>query len=253
MPRSRQAVTTCWRSDARRRRDRDDHLVGLGAVEHARQVVGRAEHLEARDRACPACAGRRRRSRPARCAGRGCGAARTPPAGRRCRRRRSAPRAPRARGCVPRAGRSTIARAPRSARRVTNASVSRKSSAMHAARRVVLADREEEQDHDQRRRVETTTALQDRLEVLLVDEPPELRVEAEQREDRELHRRPTNDDRVRQQLLVAVRDARVEAQDVREVVGEREQARVDADLPEAADVDGCGQRLSCGARPRGEV
>ena len=38
MPRSRQAVTTFWRSDARRRRDRDDHLVGLGVVEDARRA-----------------------------------------------------------------------------------------------------------------------------------------------------------------------------------------------------------------------
>ena len=47
MSRSRQAVTTFWRSDARRRGDGDDHLVGLGVVEDPRQVVGRAVHAVA--------------------------------------------------------------------------------------------------------------------------------------------------------------------------------------------------------------
>ena len=101
---------------ARRRGDRDDHLVGLDAVEDARQVGGLAEHLDAGDahallaRVVVHEADRRAAQ------ARGCGAARTPPAGRRCRPRRSAPRSPRARGSR-RARGAPRSRAPRSARR----------------------------------------------------------------------------------------------------------------------------------------
>ena len=186
------------------------------------------------DRACPACAGRRRRSRPARCAGRGCGAARSAT----CWPPLPAPtistsRAARSSDARRAAGRSTTARTAKRAP-PTNASVSRKSSAITPRGGSCVADREQEQ----RRRSAPTRRdddrLQDRLEVLLVDEAPELRVEAEQpRRSRASSRRRTtivSDE----QLLVAVRDPRVEAEDVGEVVGEREQARVDADLAEAA-------------------
>ena len=92
-PRSRQALTTCARSVPGRRRDRDQHLVGLDVLEHLRELVGRAEHLGRGPRACPACAGRRRRSRPGGSRAPGSSAARAAAAGRRRRRRRSAPSA----------------------------------------------------------------------------------------------------------------------------------------------------------------
>ena len=68
----------------------------------------------------------------------------------------------------------------------------------HATRRVVTADREQEQ-HDDQPDGRDHDRLQDRLEVLLVDEAPELRVEPEHREDHELHR-DREGDRVPQQL-----------------------------------------------------
>ena len=219
--------------DARRRRDGDDHLVGLDRVEHARQLVGRAEHLVARPRACPACAGRRPRTRPARCAGRGCGAARRRPAGRRCRRPTISTSWPARSSIAPRAGRSNAQRTAKRAPQ-TNTSASRKSIAITRARRVVAADREQEQ-HDDQPAGRDDRRLEDRLEVLLVDEAPELRVEAERRVDRDLHRHG-DPDRVGEQVLVAVRDPLVEAQHVRQPVGEREQGRVHADLADAADV-----------------
>jgi hypothetical protein len=108
-----------------------------------------------------------------------------------------------------------------------NTSVSRKSS--------VTADREEIENGDQQE-ARDEHRFQHRLEVLLVEEPPELRVEPEQREDHELH--PDRDrDRVRDQVVVAERNALVEAQDVREVVRERDQACVHADLSQAANAD----------------
>ena len=62
-------------------------------------------------------------------------------------------------------------------------------------------------------------------------------VEPEGREHCELHR-DDEPDRVCEQVLVAGRDALVEAQDVREVVRERDQARVYSDLPDAPHVHG---------------
>ena len=103
-----------------------------------------------------------------------------------------------------------------------------------ASRRVVAADREQEQDDDQAGGRDDGR-LQDRLEVLLVDEAPQLRVEAERGEDRDLHR-DRDPDRVQEQLLVAVRDPLVEAEQVREPVGEREQGRVHTDLADATNV-----------------
>ena len=106
----------------------------------------------------------------------------------------------------------------------------------HAARRVGAAEGEEEQGRDQHDRGHHDR-LHDRLHVLLVDEAPELRVEAEEREDHDLHRHD-EDDRVLEEVLVAVRDPLVEAQDEGEVVGQRDQAHVHPDLPDAPDVDG---------------
>ena len=120
---------------------------------------------------------------------RGCGAARRRPAGRRCRRRRSAPRARPA--ASERAAQSGARRAARTRKREppTSASVSRKSSAITPRGGSVLPG-ESRNSAAISTKLETTTALSDRLEVLLVDEAPELRVEAEGGEDRQLHQRP---------------------------------------------------------------
>ena len=104
----------------------------------------------------------------------------------------------------------------------------------HRARRVVTADREEEEDDDHADR-RHHDGLQDRLEVALVDEAPELRVEPEEGEYDQLHD-DDQDDRLLEQAVVAVRDRAVETQAVREVVGECEERGVDADLTDAADV-----------------
>ena len=107
------------------------------------------------------------------------------------------------------------------------------------ARRAGVARREEEQGGDQDEAGDHDR-LDQRLEVLLVDEPPELGVEPEQREDRELHHHH-EDEGVGEQLLVAVGHARVEAQDVGQVVGQPDQAGVDSHLPQAACLHGRDQ------------
>src|SRR5256885_15241594 len=68
-------------------------------------------------------------------------------------------------------------------------------------------------------------------------EAPQLRVEAEQREHDQLAR---HDERERdeEEVLVAVRDPGVEAEREREVVGERDYARVDEHLRRSASVGG---------------
>ena len=204
--------------DARRRRDRDDHLVGLDRVEHARQLVGRAEHLVPGH--AHALLARvvvhepdRRRAQAGVAAQLGSATCWPPlPAptiSTSCPARSS---------IAPRAGRSNAQRTAKRAPQ-TNTSASRKSIAMTRARRVVAADREQEQ-HDDQPGGGDDRRLEDRLEVLLVDEAPQLRVEAERRVDRDLHRH-RDPDRVGEQLLVAVRDPLVEAQHVRQPVGER--------------------------------
>jgi hypothetical protein len=102
------------------------------------------------------------------------------------------------------------------------------------ARRVVATDREQEQ-HDDQPGGRDDRRLEDRLEVLLVDEAPQLRVEAERSVNRDLHRH-RDPDRVGEQLLVAVRDPLVEAEHVRQPVGERQEGRIHADLADATDV-----------------
>ena len=102
----------------------------------------------------------------------------------------------------------------------------------HPARRVVGAQRQEEQPGDEHE-ARDHHGLDDRLEVRLVHEAPQLRVEPEGGEQRELgphHERH----RVDHQVLVPMRDPGVEAQDEGQVVGERNQACVDSHLPEAA-------------------
>jgi hypothetical protein len=98
-----------------------------------------------------------------------------------------------------------------------------------AARRVGRdrrRDQEEDSDEDEARHDD---GLQDPLEVLLVHEAPELVVEPEEGEDRELAE-DDEQDRVGQQVAVAIRDARIEAQHVRHRVGGRHHAGVDEDL-----------------------
>ena len=106
----------------------------------------------------------------------------------------------------------------------------------HAARRVGDADGQQEQADDEHE-ARHHDGLDDRLEVRLVDEPPQLGVEAERGEQRHLQH-DHEPDRDRQQLLVALGDARVEAQHEGQVVGQRDQAGVDPHLSEAA----CGDR-----------
>ena len=223
---------------ARRRRDGDDDLVGLHAVEDSGQVRCAAEHLDAGD--AHALLARVVVDEAHR------GAAQTRVAAQlECNllaavagtddqdlvRRPLQDRA--ARGALD-------DRANGEARAAHEHEREQEVEREHATRRVVLADREQEQHDDQADRRDDH-GLEDRLEVLLIDEAPELRIEPEHREDHELHRDGERD-RVPEQLLVPLRDPRVEAEDVGEVVGEREQARVDADLSQAAGVHGGGHR-----------
>jgi hypothetical protein len=218
--------------DARRRRDGDDHLVRLDGVEHARQLVGGAEHLMAGH--AHALLARvvvheaHRRAAQARVAaqlGRHLLAA---VAGADDQHLVRGPLQDRP------AGRPLERPAHGEARPADEHQRQQEVERDHAARRVVAPDREQEQHHDQSARGDDG-GLQDRLEVLLVDEPPQLRVEAERREDRDLHR-DRDPDRVREQVLVAGRDPVVEPQHVRQVVGERQQRGVHAHLADAAHV-----------------
>ena len=248
MARSRQAVTTFWRSMPGAEGIAMITSSGFDVVEHARQLVGGAEHLVAGHahallaRVVVHEADRRAGAGP------GCGAARRPPAGRRCRRPRSAPRGAARSRNGPRCGRSTSAR---TAKRAPLDEHQREQEVErdHRARRVVrpienrnsTTIRPDARDDDR---------LEDRLEVLLVDEAPQLRVEPEQREDHELHRHGQHD-RVGEQVLVALRDAAVEAQDVGQVVGERQQAASTPTWPtrrtfteECRDFMGCVPRAA---------
>ena len=105
----------------------------------------------------------------------------------------------------------------------------------HGPRGVHAADREQV-EHSQQRDGGHHHPPEDGLEVALIDEAPQLRVEAEQREDDELDGHD-EEQRVPEQPVVPGRDALVEAQHVGQVVGEREQAGVDGDLAEPARVD----------------
>ena len=132
-----------------------------------------------------------------------------------------------------RSGRSTAARTRKRApadQRQREQEVQRD----HASRRVGVRGREQEQQADQHE-ARDHDGLDDRLEVGLVDEPPELRVEAERGEEHQLQR-DDDDHRLGQQVLVAAGDPGVEPQHEREVVGERDQAGVDAHLSGAAEV-----------------
>ena len=132
-----------------------------------------------------------------------------------------------------RSGRSTAARTRKRApatKRQREQEVQRD----HAARRVGVRGREQEQQPDQHE-ARDHDRLDDRLEVRLVDEPPQLRVQAEGGEQRQLDRHHERDG-AGEQVLVAARDAGVEAQHERQVVGERDQAGVDPHLSEAARV-----------------
>ena len=62
---ARHVSTIFRRTSPRRRRHRDQHLVGLVVAQQLREVVGGAEHLHAVDAVTALAAGRRRRSRSA--------------------------------------------------------------------------------------------------------------------------------------------------------------------------------------------
>ena len=172
--------------DARGRGDRDDHLVGLGVVEHAW---------------------------PAR---RSCRAPCSPPTRMPCLRGSSSTKPtaalPQLRvaaqleghllAAVAGADDQHLARGAleqRAAQRALDRGAHEEARAAderereqeverdHAARRVGVAEREQEEEADQQE-ARDDDGLDDRLEVALVDEAPELRVEAEQREDHELDR-----------------------------------------------------------------
>ena len=217
---------------ARRRGDRDDHLGGAHAIEDARQLAGRAEHLVARH--AHALLARvvvdeadRRGAQP----------------------RVAAQLEGDLLAAVPGAHDQDLVGGPledRPARRALDQRPHGEARARREherqqeveredrSRRVVAADREEEEhdDHADRR---DHDRLQDRLEVALIDEAPELRIEPEQREDHQLHD-DDQDDRLLEQAVVARRDRPVEAQAVGEVVGEPQKCGVDADLTDPADV-----------------
>ena len=93
---------------------------------------------------------------------------------------------------------------------------------------------EERADHDQRR---DQHRLDNALEVLLVDEAPELVVQAERSEDQEL---PEDDqqDRAPEEVAIAVRNAVVEAERERQVVGGCDQRAVERELEQPP----CGYR-----------
>jgi hypothetical protein len=209
--RSRHAVTTRWRS--------------VPAVEDARQLCGRAEHLQAadahallarvvvdeadRDAPQPGIAAKLRDDRLAARATADdqhlAGAAVGHPAHRALHEQHPY----------------------REARRGDERQRQQQVECDHAARRVGLARPEEERaDHDERR---DQHRLHDTLEVLLVDEAPELVVQPERREDQQLAD-DDQQDRPAQQVAVAVRHAVVEAQRERQVVRERDQATVDREL-----------------------
>jgi len=116
----------------------------------------------------------------------------------------------------------------------------------HAAGRGGLRGRQQEEGADQHE-ARHHHGLDDRLEVRLVHEPPELGIEAEESEQAELHQHDEADG-LDQQVLVARGYPGVEAQGEREVVGKPDQARVDAHLDQAAQRHGgCnpGSHLSC--------
>ena len=102
----------------------------------------------------------------------------------------------------------------------------------HPAGRGGGGGREQEEGSDEHE-ARHDHGLDDRLEIGLVDEPPQLRVEAESRKEEQLHHHHKAD-RLEQQVLVATGNPGVEAQHEREVVGERDQACVDGHLAYAA-------------------
>ena len=168
---------------ARCRRDRDHDLVRAGGVQHAVEVVGRAEHLQPADPL--ALLARVVVDEPDR---------HVPELGVAPQLRDDllpavpAPTISTSRTSGPlktrRAGRSTIARA-RKREPATNRSVSRQSIAI-TPRGGSVPLGEIRKSAPTRTSVVTTHRLDDRLEVALVDEAPEAVVEPERREDRDL-------------------------------------------------------------------
>ena len=191
MSRSRHAVTTLSRSSPGRRGDGDDHLVRLGVVQDPRQVVGGPVHAIARTRAC-------------RCL-RGSSSMKPITALESSGLRRSSQRHLLA--AVAGAHDQDLGLGPlneRLAQRALDRRAHQEAGAGDegqreqevqrddAARRVGVRGREQEQQPDQHE-ARDHDRLDDRLEVRLVDEPPQLRVQAEGGEQRELDRHHERD------------------------------------------------------------
>jgi hypothetical protein len=213
--------------NARRRRDRDDHLVGLGVVEDARQVVGRALDLDARDAHAALArivvheADRRgAERRVALQLGRHQLAA---VAGAddqhlaRVARREAGPRGP--------LHDHPHEESHADQEREREQQVERD----HPARRVRHDRGRDEEEHAHHQEGGDHDGAHDRLEVLLVDEAPQLVVEAEGGEHDQLARHDEAD-RQHEQARVARRQRRVEAQHEREPVRQRDEAGVDRHL-----------------------
>jgi hypothetical protein len=222
---------------AGRRRDRDDHLVGLGAVEDPRQVVGRALHLQAVDAhallarvvvdeadrhaaelGVAAQLGRHQLAAVAR--------AHDQDLARALARDRAAERAP------------LGDRADDEADAAHEHEREQQVECDHPARRVGGPRRRDQEEDRNERGARHHHRAHDALEVLRVHEAPELVVEPVRPEDHDLAR-DDEPDRRRQQVAVALRDRRVEAQHEREQVRERDEAGVDQRLREAARDDRC--------------
>ena len=216
--------------DARRRGNRDDHLVRLGPVEHARELRGQALHLDAAEpdpllaRVVVDESDRHAELRVAAelgghelaaIAGADDQDLARPAAGQRS--------AERPLECRPEQE-ANAADEPERQEEVDGDDASRQ------VERDLRGDRVGDRDQ---RDAGRDDRFQDRLEVLRVHEPPEAVVEAEDGEDCDLadHDEP---DRLGEEHLVAVRNRGIESQDVRHRVRDRDHAGVDGRLGSTA-------------------
>jgi hypothetical protein len=223
---------------ARRRWDGDDHVVGLGVVEHARQLVRGADHLEPGDPHA-ALAGVVVHEADRHVAELGV-ASHLPRdglaavAGPDHEHLAGALLRDAAAALVEHPHEEAAARDQRERDQEVGGDHATRRIGVEVARREIRRQEEQRDGEDERG---DDGRLHDRLEVLLVHEAPELVVEPEESEDREL---PEDDeaDGVLEQLVVALGHAGVEAQHVGEPVRQGDEAGVDGHLHRAAEVHG---------------